>query len=424
MHVTLSLMRLLPVFLVIAGAAKLTAAEPTYPEVVRWAKVGDAARLRQLLGEEKLQKGAAWYSFGPDFLFATEAPSPPRLVIDDGAPAPMRRLRNTRLWWTTAQLKTSRTHNFHYLVDGKPWGGATDVPAWGPYSYPMPGVPAGQLHGQFVHTSRIYPGMKSNYWVYVPAQYDGATPAAVMFWQDGEVLVNRELPSRAQIVFDNLTHFKKIPVIIHILISPGMVGDKRMRSIQYDMMDDTYVRFLRDEILPEVGAKFKLRADGYSRAIAGDSSGGICAFNAAYTHPEFVTRVLSRIGSFTSIQWKPGVIDGGNIYPFKIRKEPKKNIRVWLQDGWGDLENAHGSWPAQNIAMANSLKMMDYDFYFVWGNGTHSRNGGHVELAEEMIWLWRGYDPAKTADDFAPDPAEKAKPYFRIVQLNRETPLP
>lgn len=134
--------------------------------------------------------------------------------------------------------------------------------------------------------------------------------------------------------------------------------------------------------------------------------------------------MLSRIGSFTSIQWQPGVLDGGNVYPFKIRKEPKRDIRVWLQDGYGDLENSHGSWPAQNVAMANSLKMMGYDFRFVWGNGTHSRNGGHVELAEEMIWLWRGWDPAKTSDSFPPDPAEKDKPYFRIIQLNRETPLP
>jgi enterochelin esterase family protein len=239
-----------------------------------------------------------------------------------------------------------------------------------------------------------------------------------MVWQDGEVLVPRER-SRAQFVFENLTHEKKIPVIIHVLISPGMVGEQRMRSIQYDTMDDRYARFLRDEILATVGKKYNLRKDGYSRAIAGDSSGGICAFNAAYTHPELFSRVLSRIGSFTSIQWKPGVLDGGNVYPFKIRKEPKRNIRVWMQDGSGDLENEHGSWPAQNIAMANSLKYKEYDFHFVWGNGTHSRNGGWAELAEEMTWLWRDYDPSKTSQDFVMDPAEKDKPYFRVEALNR-----
>src|SRR2546422_458545 len=114
------------------------------------------------------------------------------------------------------------------------------------------------------------------------------------------------------------------------------------------------------------------RKDGYSRGISGSSSGGICAFNVAWWQPEQFSRVLSNIGSFTSIQWHPGEIAGGNVYPFKIRKEPKLNIRVWLQDGTEDLENNHGSWPLQNLQMANSLKMMDYDF--------HHEGVGHLQV--------------------------------------------
>ena len=179
-------------------------------------------------------------------------------------------------------------------------------------------------------------------------------------------------------------------------------------------------RFLRDEILPEVAKKYNLRQDSYSSAIAGNSSGGICAFNAAYRHPELFSRVLSRIGSFTSIQWKPGILDGGNVYPFLIRKDTKKNIRVWLQDGYNDLENNHGSWPLQNIAMANSLKMMEYDFHFSWLNNNHSGNPGNSELAGELIWLWRDYDPGRTEQIYTMDAAEKTKPLFRVRTLNRE----
>jgi enterochelin esterase-like enzyme len=387
------------------------------PDLVKQAR-GNPTEFRKSLGDEALKKGTAWVGNGPDFLFAVEAEKTPALFINDEPGPRMAKGREASIWYATSKLATGRTHNFHYEVDGKRFGGMNDVPAFGPYSYARPEVPEGKLDGKHIHESRLYPGMKSDYWVWVPAQYNASTPAAVMVWQDGEVLVPRER-SRAQIVFENLTHEKKIPVMIHVLISPGLVDTQRMRSIQYDTMDDRYVRFLRDEVLPEVGKRYNLRQDAYSRAIAGDSSGGICAFNAAYTHPELFSRVLSRIGSFTSIQWKPGVLDGGNVYPFKIRKEPKRNIRVWLQDGSGDLENAHGSWPAQNIAMANSLKMKEYDFHFAWGNGTHSRNGGHAELPEEMVWLWRDYDPAKTSQDFVMDSAEKDKPYFRIKGLNR-----
>lgn len=184
-------------------------------------------------------------------------------------------------------------------------------------------------------------------------------------------------------------------------------------------MNDAYPRFLRDEILPEVYREYNIRKDGYSRAIAGNSSGGICAFNAAWQQPDQFSRVLSRIGSFTSIQWRPGELEGGNVYPFKIRKEAKRDIRVWLQDGTEDLENTHGSWPLQNIQMANSLKMKDYDFHLSLGNGTHNGAHGNAELPEALEWLWRGYDAARTTGNYEIDPVEKSKPLFRVRVYNR-----
>jgi enterochelin esterase family protein len=402
-------------------AIAMAADKPAYQDI-RKALDSKSPQFAELFataaGSDAYKKGQGVVSEGGNFIFAVEASSAPQIVIDENEPKAMKQA-GSNVWVHTDVLQTSRTHNFSYLVDGKTFGGRTDVPAFGPYSYDKPGVPKGKLSEKMVHTSKIYPDMKSDWWIWVPAQYDPAKPAAVMVWQDGEVLVNRELPSRAQVVFENLTHEKKIPVIIHVLISPGMIGTRRMRSIEYDTVDDTYPRFIRDEILPLVAEKYNIRKDGYSRAMAGDSSGGICAFNAAWQMPGEFSRVLSRIGSFTSIQWHPGKIDGGNVYPFKIRKEPKRNIRVWLQDGSGDLENEHGSWPLQNIQMANSLKMKAYDYHLSWGNGTHNRNGGHSELAEEMIWLWRDYDPAKTEPSYTPDPAEDAKPMWRIKALSR-----
>jgi enterochelin esterase family protein len=139
----------------------------------------------------------------------------------------------------------------------------------------------------------------------------------------------------------------------------------------------------------------------------------------AWQQPDQFSRVLSRIGSFTSIQWHPGELDGGNVYPFKIRKEPKRNIRVWLQDGSEDLENTHGSWPLQNLQMANSLKLMGYDFHLSFGNGTHNGAHGNSELPEELIWLWREYDPAKTQQEYTMEESEKSKPLFRVRPYNR-----
>ena len=375
------------------------------------------------LKPDELAKGTAFHAQGPDFLFAVDAKTEPKLFLND-QPGPRMKKRGGH-WVAQTKLPTSRTHNFHYVVNGERFGGRTDVMAYSPYHYAKPGVPQGKLSAKLQHTSRIYEGMVADYWIYTPAQYNAATPAAVMFWTDGEVHINRDSGSRAQNVWDNLTHEKRIPVMIQVLVSPGLRGATRLRSVQYDSVDDRFARYVMEEILPEVAKTHKLRSDGYSRAIAGDSSGAICALNAAWWRTADFSRVLSRIGSFTSIQWKQRegdaltAKDGGHIFPYLIRKSPRKNIRIWMQDGFGDLENDHGSWPATNLALANSLKLKGYDFKAVWGNGTHSRNGGNVELAEELTWLWRGYDPARTQEEFAQDPAEKARPFFRITSLNR-----
>ena len=376
-----------------------------------------ARELIRSMPEADLKKGVAWKGRGGDLVFAVQTDGDAVLFINDERAAPAR--REGGVSYVEARLATGRTHNFYWMVGGSRFGGRTDVPAWPPDAYEQPGVPKGALTEKLVHSSTIYEGMKSDYWVYAAAGYRSGTPAPLMIWQDGEVNVQRDGASHTLNVIDNLTHQKRIPPMVHIFISPGLIGERRMRSVEYDTVDDRYPRFLRDEILLEVGKSYNLRKDAYSRAIIGESSGGICAFNAAWQMPDQFSRVVSRIGSFTSIQWKPNVLDGGQSYPNKVRKEAKRNIRVWVQDGAGDLENQHGSWPLQNIQMANSLKHQGYDFHFSWGNGTHTRLGGQVEAPAELEWVWRGYDPSKTEQRFEADPGEKDRPFFRVRALNR-----
>jgi enterochelin esterase-like enzyme len=384
------------------------------------ADLGETARdekaLRGALKADDLKKGTAWLGDHEDILFAIETEKSPTLVIDSEQRLTMTHAGN--LWTHVARLTPGRSHTFHYVIGGEEFGGNLNVPVFLPDSYEHPGVPQGKISEKIVHHSKIYPGLESEYWIYVPAQYDPAKPAALMVWQDGQGHVARN-GRRTQNVIDNLIAQSKIPVMIQVFIAPGKVGEKALRSIEYDTVNDTYTRFLRDEVFAEVQAKYNIRNDAYSRAIGGESSGGICSFNAAWQHPEMFSRVLSLIGSYTSIQWHPGEIDGGNVYPNKVRKESKRNIRVWLEDGSEDLENDHGSWPLQNIQMANSLKLKNYDFHFSWGNHAHSSAPGSAELPESLAWLWRDYDPSKTEQIYEMEPSEKAKPLFRVKIANR-----
>jgi enterochelin esterase family protein len=394
--------------------------------------------------EKRLSAGTAWSDHGPDFFFATRASSKPELFIDGSPGPPVQRAAKTDLWFAMAQIKgVGKLHEFHYVIDGVQFGGSLNLPAFVPDSYLQPGVPSGTLSLKITHNSKIYDGMKSEYWVYVPAQYKPETPAALMVFQDGGGYIDRQSDHAALNVIDNLIAQKKIPVMICVFINPGDISDSpgtptyqfvkahsekwqrtlkdAMRSTEYDTVSDRYVRYLRDEVLAEVAAKYNIRKDAYSRAITGLSSGGICAFNAAWQMPDQFSRVISWIGSFESIQWKedPSVADGGQDYPEKVLHEPKRNIRVWLQDGANDLDNHFGNWPLANIRLATALKFKDYDFHLSFGGGTHSPAHGAAEFPEEMIWLWRDYDPVKTEQVYAMDPAEKAKPTFRVAITNR-----
>jgi len=90
-----------------------------------------------------------------------------------------------------------------------------------------------------------------------------------------------------------------------------------------------------------------------------------------------------------------------------VRREAKRNIRVWLQDGAADLGNAFGNWSAANIGMADALKFKGYGYHFSFGVGAHNNGQGAAELPEALTWLLRDYDPAKSSQDFLQDPAER-----------------
>ena len=201
--------------------------------------------------------------------------------------------------------------------------------------------------------------------------------------------VNDKGQFRVPVIFDNLIHQKKIPLMVGIFINPGNVPasdpkekPRSNRSFEYDTLSDQYAKFLEKEILPEVGKNLKLRQDAEGRGICGISSGGICAFTAAWERPDLFSKVLSHVGSFTNIR-------GGDVYPGLIRKSEKRPIRVFLQDGSNDLDNLHGSWPLANQSMAAALKSMGYDYQFVFGTGRHSGKHGGAIMPESLVWLWR-----------------------------------
>jgi len=270
---------------------------------------------------------------------------------------------------------------------------AADDYKLGPDSQPQEGVPQGKItQGKWV-SEKVYPGTERDYWVYVPAQYDGSKPACLMVFHDGGSYAKVDGQFRVPVVFDNLIHKKEMPVTIGVFLNPGNIpaaqaGQKGRsnRSFEYDSLGDQYSKFVIDEVLPTLAERHQLKitSDPEGRGTCGISSGGICAFTLAWERPDQFRRVISHIGSFTNIR-------GGHVYPALIRKTEKKPLTVFLQDGSNDLDNLHGNWPLANQQMASSLKFKGYDYQFEYGDGGHSGKHGGMLLPDSLRWPWKDY---------------------------------
>ena len=265
----------------------------------------------------------------------------------------------------------------------------------GPDSVRNESVPRGTVTQHQWLESQVFPGTKRHYSIYVPKQYDGSKPAALMVFQDGHAFQGEKGDFRLPVVFDNLIAKGDMPVTIAVMVDPGYKSElpesrgwrprPENRSFEYDSMTPDYSKFLIDELLPEIEKDYRITKNPELRAICGNSSGGICAFTVAWHRPDSFRKVLSHIGSFVDLR-------GGHNYPPMIRKTEKKPIRVFLQDGENDLDNPFGNWPLANQQMAKALAFRDYDYKLVFGQGGHDGKHGGAIFPDSLRWLWRGWE--------------------------------
>src|SRR5579871_5320820 len=223
-----------------------------------------------------------------------------------------------------------------------------DVYLLGPDSQSHEGTPHGKVIGPLTLASQVFTNTTRHYWIYVPAQYDPKTPAALMIFQDGQAFVSTNSGDyRIPNVFDNLIYRREMPVTIAVFVNPGHTpqqlessstnwGDSiNNRASEYNELNDKYSHLVTDELMPAVEKDYNISKNPDDHAIAGASSGAICAFTVAWQRPDQFHKVISVIGSFTDIR-------GGHVYPDLVLKSDPKPIRVFLQDGVNDNRGMRG----------------------------------------------------------------------------------
>lgn len=366
---------------------------------------------------ERTDDGGGFVAWG------IESSKPVTVVAEKGRSWPLVRLPDSDLWVWAERFPNFSSVHYRFDIDGQRLGGGQvnrfgfESYQWLPESQVQEGVPQGEIveMGTFV-SEKHFPGTERRWWVYVPANYsDASPPLKLIVFNDGAGFVRGE--GNACTVLDNLIHQEKVPPMLAVFVNPGSIprsGNRAARSNrgdEYDTCTPRYANFLDDEILPLVREKYRISDDPWDHAICGSSSGASCAFTAAWHRNDLFRRVVSFVGSYCDFrplrdypEYKESfTLDGNQFGPWKtahdypglIRKtEPRKHIKVFLQDGENDLDNSLGNWFQNNQRMASALAYGGYDYQFVAGKGMHSKKHGMSILPEILVWLWADTVPA------------------------------
>lgn len=257
-------------------------------------------------------------------------------------------------------------------------------------------MPQGEVKTFTFSNSKIFPGTLRECAVFIPKQYDGTKPACVYVKTDGYNPVEKGL-------LETMIAAHEMPVTIGVFVRPGDLPapmkdtlGRRNRCFEYDAVNDNNARFFDEELLPYVAQKFnlKLSPNGNDRCIAGGSSGGITAFNAAWQRPDLFSRVYANSGSFVAFR-------GGHEFPTLVRKTEAKPIRAYLTTGTHDMENAAGDWFLLDQEMDKALKFSGYDYFFRIINGGHVA-GYYDYWQEAMSYLWKDWPQPVRAGSSSP----------------------
>lgn len=241
-----------------------------------------------------------------------------------------------------------------------------------------------------------YPDTIRDLWLVAPADLDPDQQCGALICNDGGSYVDPAGSVRAARVLQNLR--AEIGPMIGVFVNPGRPASvepstktyeinfhpkaQRQRSLEYDVLSDRFASFLVEDVLPFASESLgvALDPDPARRVVCGISSGGICAWTAAWHRPDAFGRVLSHCGSFANIR-------GGHNWPYLVRSMERRPIRVFLQTGADDLDVIYGNWPLANRQMASALEFAGYEVRFDFGSGSHNLRHGGSLFAESLRWL-------------------------------------
>lgn len=203
------------------------------------------------------------------------------------------RLAGTDLWYLPLDLENEARLEYQFVIDDTrrildPLNSRTVVGREGPSSelvmpgYEMPAellpsvgdVPAGTVTAHTIHSDQL--SQTRTIFVYAPpGQLVGQRPPSLYFNDGGDYLNQIDTP----LILDRLIAQRQIPPLVAVFIPP-------INPVSEYALDDKYLNFLADEVVPFVQENYGVAPDPAMTGIIGPTAGGGAALYAAIERPE------------------------------------------------------------------------------------------------------------------------------------------
>lgn len=308
------------------------------------------------------------------------------------ASTPLEKLPGTDLHGLEVDVIDGARLDYKLVVGGTewtldPWNPRTMAGGYGPNSElrtpayvppaevePRPGTPRGRYEELSLASRAL--GAERRAWAWVPpGTTAGAPPMPVLYLLDG---VDYREFAKVHTVVENLLASRRLPPVLLVLVPPV---DRRLEYERHQGFE----RFLVDELVPAIEARYRVRRDRDGRGVMGVSLGGLAALSA----------VARNAGTFG----RCGAQSTGNAVPENLdalladlARLPAGSARVHLDAGTFESDLHGADLLAVSRRLRAALAPRQAVQYREVPEG-HSWGSWRARLAEALTYFWGDEKP-------------------------------
>ncbi|MHB8797289.1 MAG: alpha/beta hydrolase-fold protein [Thermoanaerobaculia bacterium] len=365
------------------------------------------------LGTPLLSPGSAPGRVRALFLFRSAAPRVFLAGDTNGwnkTSTPLEKLQGTDLHAVELELQDGARLDYKLVVGGTewaldPWNPRTMAGGYGPNSElrtpayvppaevePRAGTPRGRYEDLRVASRALGGERRAIAWV-PPGAAASSAPMPVLFLLDGTDY--REF-AKVHTVAENLLADGRTPPLLLVLVPPV---DRRLEYERHEAFE----RFLVDELVPAVEARYRVRRDRDGRGVLGVSLGGFAALSAVARN----AGTFGRCGAQSTASAVPANLDA---LLADLARLPAGTARFHLDVGTFEADLHGANLLAVSRRVRSALARGQRVQYRELPEG-HSWGSWRARLAEALTYFWGDEKPPSSPEARAlaapPDGAER-----------------